>query len=218
MFSWKTRISQDPIYYRAVYIMQAIAVLAVIAGLFLPWWSGDEPANAFDLMRRSLDKVLDRNPAIIIEPLGVLWLLWPALIICGMRAFTGVQVQPVTYHRLALVAWLAAMLALAHFYINFGDKDLSIHSPLQAGAIDDGFWLTGSSTAILGLLMLAEWLLDQGEPDAFTTAPGRAGPVDDAERLWRGEYLTCPYCGMLNEPGSKKCYNCGNLLFDFEDE
>jgi hypothetical protein len=46
-------------------------------------------------------------------------------------------------------------------------------------------------------------------------ASGPTAPVDDAERLWRGEYQTCPYCGMMNEPGAKSCYSCHNLLFDF---
>jgi RNA polymerase-binding transcription factor DksA len=42
--------------------------------------------------------------------------------------------------------------------------------------------------------------------------------VTDAERLWKGDYQTCPHCGMLNEPGARTCYNCQNLLFSFDQK
>lgn len=216
MFDWKTTTNRDS-YFRVVYVMQGLAVIAASAGLFLAWWRGSETANAIDLMRRSLDKLIDRDPDILAEPLGVLWFIWPVLFVSAMRSFSGVLVQPVTYRRLALAAWAVAALALAHFYINFTDEDLVAGSALVEGYIQFGFWVTAVATAFLGVLILVEFPL--GHQDTlFVVKEKTGGPVEDAERLWRGEYLTCPYCGMLNKPGVRKCYNCHNLLFDFRDD
>ena len=87
------------------------------------------------------------------------------------------------------------------------------HSPLKDGVIDSGFWLTGSSTALLGGLIIAEGLI-KPQDDPFAGQPPSSGPVDDAARIWEGDYQTCPFCGMLNDPQARKCYNCNNLLFN----
>lgn len=217
MFDRKARRNLDP-YFHVLYAMQLIAVIATAAGLFLAWWGGPQTQTltAFDLLNQSVDKLHTRKPSIFIQPLVVLWLIAPSIAVSAVRSFTGVLVAPVWYRRLALAVWGIAALALAHFYINYG-HELTPDSPLKNGHIQIGFWLTGSSTAILGLLILAEGIIkppDTWAVQGFVTG----GPVDDAERLWRGEYLTCPHCGMLNELGARSCFNCHNILFDFRDE
>jgi len=216
VFEYKVRRNLDP-YFRAVYIMQCIAVLAMVAGLFLVWWNGSESGlTALDILNQSTKELRARHPSVIGQPLMVLWALLPCILVGGLRAITGVMVTPVWYRRLALVAWVLALLALAHFYINYGNE-LYKHSPLKDGEIGIGFWLTTSSTVIVGLLILSEYVIR--EPDRTWIVQGPAeGPVHDAERLWRGEYITCPHCGMLNELDAKACYNCKNLLFSFRDE
>ncbi len=216
MFEFKVKRNLDP-YFRAVYIMQLIAVIAITAGLFLVWWDGHmSTLTALDILDQSTVELRARNPRVIGQPLMVLWALLPCIVIGGLRAITGVLVTPVWYRRLALVAWGLALLALAHFYVNYG-SELDEHSPLKEGSIGIGFWLTTSSTVILGLLILAEYVIR--EPDRTWMVQGPSGgPVQDAERLWRGEYLTCPHCGMLNDLDAKACYNCKNLLFSFHDD
>jgi hypothetical protein len=218
VFSWKVKPNLDP-YWRAVYIMQAIGALAVFGGLFLVWWHGPEIEHltAFNLLSRSLDDLRDRNPKIVAQPLVVLWLLWPNILISAVRGITGIVVAPVWYRKLALAAWAAAMGALIHFYLNYGNQ-LAADSPLKEGRIGVGFWLTASSTVILGLLILAESVIREPDLSWMPPPPSSKGPVSDAERLWRGEYITCPHCGTLNELGSKTCYNCRNLLFDFRGD
>jgi hypothetical protein len=213
VFDWKSRQNLDP-YYRAVYILQFFAALAMVAGFFLIWWdspNGDQ--RAYDLLARSVKQLRERDPAVIGQPLVVLWLLVPAWMISALRGFTGLLVTPVSYRKLALVAWVAALLALGHFYVSYG-AELEDRSPLKDGVIDIGFWLTGSSTVLLGALILTEGLIKPRD-DPFANQPLTSGPVDDAERIWEGNYQTCPYCGMLNDPQARKCYNCNNLLFQF---
>jgi len=213
VFSWKTKRNLDP-YFRVLYGMQMIAVLATIAGLGLVWWDGAaiEPQTAFDLLGRSVALIRERDPAVIGQPLVVLWFLMPLLVVAGVRAMIGLAVVPVSFRSLALVAWVLALLVLVHFHVNYGD-DVPPDAPLKEGAIQPGFWLTGSSAVILGLLTLSEFIIR--EPD--TAWASNQGPVDDAERLWRGEYRACPHCGMFNDPQAKTCYNCRGLLFHFDD-
>jgi len=217
MFNWRTRTNLDP-YFRAVYAMQFVAALAAAAGLFLRWWDGPtiDALTAFNLLDRSLRQFRDRDPAVITQPLGVLWLLGPAILAGALRGFTGLLVVPVWYRKLALVAWGVGFLSLAHFYINYG-RQLADDSPLKDGHIQIGFWLTCSSTLLLGLLILTEWLIRPQSDTWAAQGPVEGKPVNDAERLWRGEYLTCPHCGMLHELGARSCFNCHNVLFDFRD-
>ncbi len=216
MFNWRKRDYNLDHYFRAVYIMQYIAVWAVLAGFFLIWWDAEEPRTLLHLLKRSLDLVRNRDPHVIGQPLVVLWLLWPVFFVEVLRGFTGLLVQPVAYRRLALVAWGAAALALAHFYINFGGE-LARNSPLKDGTIGDGFWLTTSSVVILGLLIWVEFMIREPDPLMMRQRPA-SGAVDDAQRLWEGDYQTCPHCGMINEPEARACYNCRNLLFRFDQE
>jgi hypothetical protein len=218
VFNWKVRRNLDP-YFRAVYAMQLIAACAVVAGLFLAWWGGGhgDHLTAFDILDRSTMELRQRKPTGIVQPLVVLWLLWPFVIVAGLRSFTGILVTPVWYRRLTLAAWVPALLALLHFYINFGDQ-VAADSPLKDGHIQIGFWLTASSVVILGLLILAEGTIKEPDDTWAAQGPTGGGPVEDAERLWRGEYQSCPYCGMLNEPQARTCVNCHNLLFNFEDD
>ena len=214
MFSWKTQENLDP-YFRAVYVLQFIAVCCVVGGLFLVWWDGADTFTAFDLLNRSAREVIDRDLAVLGQPLVVLWVIWPSVIVSALRSFTGVLVTPIAFRRWALATWALAMLALAHFFINFGD-DLPERSPLRDGKIQVGFWLTGSSMLILGLLILVEGQIKPKQA-FFDVRQEATGPVNDPERLWRGDFLTCPFCGMLNEPSARTCYNCHNLLFNFDD-
>ncbi|MBN1565216.1 MAG: hypothetical protein JXA10_15330 [Anaerolineae bacterium] len=220
MFDWRNRDHNLDPYFRAVYIVQFIAAWAVLAGFFLIWWNPDHPASdpqtLFHLLDRSLDMLADRDPHLIGQPLIVLWLLWPDLFAGLLRGFTGILVQPVEFRILAAVAWIAAMLTLGHFYINFGEE-LAEKSPLKNGSIGAGFWLTASSVTVLGLLILTEFIIRKPDPTIFRQKPP-SGAVDDAQRLWEGDYQTCPHCGMINEPDARACYNCRNLLFSFGPE
>jgi hypothetical protein len=216
VFNWRDETDTRRPYFRAVYLMQLIAVGVMVTGLFLVWWSGANSQTLFDLLNHSLSKLRARKPSVIADPFALLWLLWPLMIVAGLRGFTGILVSPVSYRRLALLLWVPAMMALAHFYVNFGD-DLPDNSPLKIGAIGLGFWLTGSSAVILGLLMLLEGAIKP--PDRSYLPRGVPhGAVDDAERLRKGDYQTCPHCGMLNEPDARTCYHCRNLLFSFDRE
>ncbi len=211
MFSREAETNLDP-YFRIVYLLEVIAVLATVGGMLLAWWEGQQTFTLFGLLNRSIDELRTRSPHVLAQPLIVLWLVLPSVLVSGLRSITGVLVVPVSYRWLALAVCGVALIALAHFYINFGE-DIPDHSPLKDGTIRAGFWLTTSSTAILALLILSEGAI-KPRRDTFA-ASGPTTTVDDAERIWRGEYQTCPYCGMLNEPGAKSCTNCHNLLFDF---
>ncbi|MBN1680291.1 MAG: hypothetical protein JW966_08355 [Anaerolineae bacterium] len=215
MFSWRVRANVDP-YFRAVYILEFITVLAMLAGMPLAWWESTDSYNVFNLLDVSADQLRNRDPGLLGQPLIVLWLLWPCIFVSGLRSFTGLLVQPVAFRTLALVAWGVALLVLAHFYVNFGDEaaSQSTLSPLRDGDIRAGFWLTISLTALLGLLILLENII-RAPVDPFAGQPKASGPVSDAEKLWRGDYVTCPHCGMLNQPEARSCYNCRNLIFDF---
>lgn len=206
----------DP-YFRALYLLQFVAALAITAGMALTWWSGMRDYSAFDLLGRSINRFKEDRLFAVFQPLLLLWLLWPLVLISLLRGITGILVTPVSYRVLALVLWVVALLVLAHFYINFGDEDLSDQAPLKNGVLAVGFWLTSTSTTLLGLLILAEMVIKPQDVDRF--APhGPATMVDDAERIWRGDYQSCPYCGTLNEPGAKTCYSCHNLLFSITDD
>jgi hypothetical protein len=216
VFSYKVKQNRDP-HYRIVYALEFITVLIALLGLALVWWRGGDTYNAFGLLSRSTAELKERDPNVLGQPLIILWLVWPSILVSGLRSFTGILVTPVSYRMLALSAWIVALGALAHFYINFGMGEISELSPLKDGDLQQGFWVTAVPTAILGLLILGESLLKPGK-DPFIVKDGPSAPVTDAEKLWRGEYLSCPYCGTLNEPGAKTCYACTNLLFNFMDE
>lgn len=200
--------------FQLVYILQLCAVVATFIGMFLIWWEGVDRLTALDLLGRTTGDIERRSPQILGQPLIVLWLLWPSVVVSGLRSFTGILVAPVSYRWLAMIAWLAAMGAVAHFYISFGGEGAS--SPLDDGHIQPGFWLTALATAALGVLLVVEGLIKPRE--VFRGQDDRAPAEVDAESLWRGEYITCPTCGALNRPNAKKCYNCRILLFDFHDE
>jgi hypothetical protein len=216
VFTWKVKDESRLVpIFRTVFFLQLVAVMVIAAGLFLVWWKNGESLSALDLMHKSISRLLKRDVSGTSQPLLVLWLLCPVLIIAGLRAFTGMLVAPVSYHWLALVAWVAAVLALAHFELTFG-SGLPDNSPLEEGKIGIGYWLTGAGVLCLGLLLTVEARIKLPDIPWATQGPVRGGPVDDAERLWQGDYQTCPHCGMLNEPGARTCYNCQNLLFDFD--
>jgi hypothetical protein len=216
VFSWKVRDESKLVpIFRTVHFFQLVAVFTIIAGLFLVWWKSDPMLTAFDLLGKSIARLKDRDVSGAVNPLLVLWLLWPVIVVALLRAITGLMVAPVSYGKLALLLWGVAMLALAHYFITYGDSPPE-NSPLGAGAIGAGFWLTGLAVVILGALLSLETRIKLPERPWAQQGPVRGGPVDDAERLWRGDYQTCPHCGMLNEPGARTCYNCQNLLFDFD--
>lgn len=213
VFSRKQHVSLSR-RFQLVYILQLCAVVAIFIGMFLIWWEGVDRLTALDLLGRTTGDIERRNPQILGQPLIVLWLLWPSVVVSGLRSFTGILVAPVSYRWLAMIAWLAAMGAVAHFYISFGGEGTS--SPLDEGHIQPGFWLTALATAALGVLLVVEGLI---KPREVIRNPNDRAPAEvDAESLWRGEYITCPFCGALNRPNAKKCYNCRILLFDFDDE
>lgn len=217
MFNWQARRQNLDPTFRAVYALQFGAALALLAGLFLVWWQstvGDE--TAFDLLERSLSMLRARDPNLIGQPLIGLWLIAPALLIGLLRGLTGLLVTPVSYRILALVACGALFFALAHYWISFGST-LEEHAPLKDGRIGIGFWLSGAAAAILLLLLLTEGLIRPTE-DPFRGQRETGGPVDDVERLWQGDYQTCPHCGMLNQPGARRCFQCNNLLFSFREK
>jgi hypothetical protein len=216
VFSWKVRDESKLVpIFRTVHFLQFVAVITITAGLFLVWWKSDPALTAFDLFGRGITRLKNRNVSGAINPLLVLWLLWPLIVVSLLRAITGLMVAPVSYRWLALLLWGAAVLALAHFFVTYNDR-LPENAPLDAGAIGTGFWLTAMSIVILGPLVALESRIRLPDRPWEQQSTVRGGPVDDAERLWRGDYQTCPHCGTLNEPGARSCYNCQNLLFDFE--
>lgn len=216
MFSYKVKQNRDP-YYRVAYALEFITVIMAVIGLALVWWQGGDSYNAFGLLSRSTDELEARSPNALGQPLIVLWLIWPSILISGIRSFTGILVTPVSYRVAALIACVIALGALAHFYINFGGSEMPERSPLEAGSLQTGFWVTAAPMLLLGLLILSESLL-KPRRDPFIIQQSPTAPVTDAEKLWRGDYTSCPYCGTLNEPAAKSCYNCHNLLFNFEEE
>ena len=207
MFERDTGPVLDP-YFRAVYLMQIIAVFATLAGMGLAWWRGEVDYSAYRLLNFTLMPLREGDPAVVGQPFLVLWLIVPSLVVSGLRGMTGVIVAPVTLRRLALAVWIVSVLSLVHFIINFGPPATD-RAVLGYGTIQPGFWLTVSSTVILGMLIASEWVIRPPLPREA------ARPLDDAGRIWRGEYQTCPHCGMLNEPDAKACVNCSNLLFNF---
>jgi hypothetical protein len=216
VFSWKVKDESKLVpIFRTVFLLQLAAAITITAGLFLVWWDSEESLSALDLLNKSIARLLERNVTGASHPLLVLWLLCPIVVITMLRAITGILVAPVSYHWLAMITWGAALLALVHFWITFGG-DLPDNSPLEEGTLGGGYWLDGAAIVILGLLLTAEARIRLPDNPWATQGPVHGGPVADAERLWRGDYQTCPHCGMLNEPGSRTCYNCQNLLFDFD--
>lgn len=197
-------------YFRAVYGMQVVAVLSTLGGMALAWWNGAVHYSALDLLNLALSPLAARDSALTGQPLIVLWLLVPSLAVSGLRGVTGMLVTPVAYRWLALVLCGISGLVLAHFYLNTGAVAVS-RDGLDAGSLGPGFWLTGSSSVILGLLILAEWTI---RPPLSAFAPGGGPPpTDDPARRWQGGYQSCPSCGVLNPPDARRCYNCRRLLF-----
>jgi hypothetical protein len=217
MFSWKKVDDSINPRLRFLHVLQLIAVLSFFVGICLAWWRSDHTSSALNLMGRSIKVFIKRDYLSVGEPLLVLWLLWPLMVVGLLRAITGIMVAPVSYRRLALATWGAALLALGHFYINF-HHGAPADSMLHGGTMQRGFWLAAVSASILGVLILAENVFTRPPLDRFAKQEViSSGAVEEAERLWRGDYQSCPYCGMLNEPGAKTCYNCRNLLFNFLD-
>jgi hypothetical protein len=201
---------------KVVYMLQVVAAISMLLGLCLSWWhSGSHHYNALNLFGRSLDLLEQRSFRLMAQPLIVLWLLWPAIIAGVLRGATGIVVPLVSFWRHMVACWIIALLVLIHFHLSFGAEQREIESPLANGSIDIGYWLTASSTALLGLLVIIEGMLtphhDQWMPQE------KPQPVTD-DQLWSGEYKSCPYCGMLNDPKSRACYNCHNLLFNFKEK
>jgi len=56
------------------------------------------------------------------------------------------MVPPVSFGWLGLLMWVLAVLPLVHFYVTFGDE-LPDRSPLDAGSIGVGYWLTVMAVA-----------------------------------------------------------------------
>jgi len=201
------------LYFQAVYALQLAAVVGMFAGMFLIWWEGLDRLTALDLLGQTTGTIAQRSPQILGQPLLVLWLVWPSIVVSGLRSFTGLLVAPVSFRWLAVAAWVAALGAIVHFYISFGGDAGA--SPLHEGEIRPGFWLTALATIALGGLLAVESRLKPRA--AIPGVDDRRQPVTDAESLWRGDYLPCPYCGTLNRRRAKTCCGCGILLFDFED-
>lgn len=217
MFDWKQQVHNAWMtrYVRLLHAMQLVAVGCMIAGFFLVWWDARDPQSYWDLLNRSTHELRARDPNFIGQPLMVLWFLWPVLIASTLRGLTGILVTPVWYRRLALVAWVLALLSLGHYYINWGE-DLPERSPLRDGVIGIGFWLTLSSAAILGVLILAEWFFRDPDEGTIFAAQETVRNQDEATAkgpAWQDEFVTCPYCGMLNDRRAEACMSCGNVLF-----
>ncbi len=107
MFAWKVKDESKLVpLFRTVYFLQLVAVLTMVVGLFLVWWNSDQSLNAFDLFDRGITRLMDRDRTGTINPLLVLWLLWPVLLISGLRGLIGLMVPPVSFGWLALVAWV----------------------------------------------------------------------------------------------------------------
>jgi hypothetical protein len=201
---------------KAVYMLQLVAAISMLLGLCLSWWeSGSHHYTALRLFQRSLDLLEERSVSPLFQPTLALWLLWPVIIGSVLRGATGMIVPLVSFRRQIQVFWFFAMLVLIHFYISFGAEQRDVQPSAADGSIDIGYWLTCSSTILLGMLLLIEWILTP-RVDKWQLK-GTIKPITD-DQLWSGEYRSCPYCGMLNNPKAKSCYNCRNLLFNFKDK
>ena len=208
MFERDAGPNLDPVF-RTVYLMQTVTVAAILAGMGLAWWRGEADYSAYRLLNLSIYPLREGDPAVVGQPFLLLWLMIPSLLVSGLRGMTGMIVSPVTFRRVAQAVWFVAVLSLAHFYVNFGALAAD-RVALGEGTVRPGYWLTVTSTAILGALIASEWAI---RPPL--AREGASRPMDDAERIWRGDYQTCPYCGTLNEQDAIACINCNNLLFNF---
>ncbi len=215
MFGWKSRGGAVEPVFRRVYALEAVAALAMLAGFALVWWQGHDPETAFNLFDRGSRELRHRDPRFVFQPLLVLWLMWPSLVISGVRGLTGIVVQPVSFRWLAQTMWGISVLPLVHFYLNYRES-IPEFSPLQDGSIGTGFWITGGAVILLGGALLIESLIH--EPEDWGAPPPVTLPADEAQVLWDGKYLACPVCGMLNDPQARTCASCRSLLFNFEPE
>ncbi len=201
---------------KAVYMLQLVAAISMLLGLCLSWWeSGSHHYTALRLFQRSFDLLEEHSVSPLFQPTLALWLLLPVMIGSVLRGATGMIVPFVSFGRQMLVFWFIAMLVLIHFYISFGAEQRDIQPSLADGSIDIGYWLTSTSTILLGVALITEQVLTP-RLDKWLHK-GVIKPVTD-DQLWAGAYRSCPYCGMLNDPKAKSCYNCRNLLFNFKDK
>lgn len=196
---------------RAIYALQLAAALVAFGCTFAVWWRGPVAFTLWELLSRTLAQLEARSPDLLGQPLITLWLLLPAAGVGVLRGMAGALVAPVGYFRLAIAAVLAAVFALAHFYVAFG-RGAPADSALAEGAVRPGYGLAVAANGLLALLVAAE-LLARPRRRRFEPRERVHGLVDDLERLRRGDFRACPHCGAANEPAARRCGRCTMLLF-----
>ncbi len=192
-------------YFRMTYGMQAIAAINVLIAIFLPWHT--EFGSATDLLARPFE-----NWSFPVSLFNVWWLMWlipPIVLLSIIRGLSGIFNYEVPFQRTSLTLSGVASLAMAWFYISFGDKSTSGFRQ-TFGELQFGYWLTLSSLILLIILIIVEINLPEHDPEILRIS--RLAP-DDPERIWKGHYRSCPYCGSPNDPQVKRCNACGITLF-----
>jgi len=192
-------------YYLRVYAIQLIAALMMQAAIPLRWHT-EHGAGA-----RVLQKALDTrlafgladpfNPDYI--PVSQWWIVWCIVGIggvFGLRAAVGfLLLRLETNPRLIGALVLLMLLAFGWYLANFYDEILL------------GFWAELFAAITLILALGLEHILPSDSPQERRL---QALPLDHPERIAAGYYVTCPYCGEINEFGEKACWRCQTYLPD----
>ncbi|NLX08639.1 MAG: hypothetical protein GXY36_03200 [Chloroflexi bacterium] len=200
---------------RVVYLLQLAAVLTMAVGMTLVWWQDTGTLTALDLLERSTRELQERSGRVIGQPLLVLWLLVPVIIVAASRSVAGLLVTPVSLWWLALATWLLALLAVSHFLIAFGGE-LPAEAPLLPGTIQPGYWLTALAVIALGVLLVGEVVFRPRRVDRFMTPPPKVSLVEPEPVEEESRYINCPYCGALNVHDASVCLQCQNVLVNLD--
>lgn len=185
--------------------MQTIAALNVLVAIFLPWHT--QFGSATDLMARPFEDF--HFPLGFVDVWWLMWLLPPIIILSILRGLSGMFNYEVPYRRQSFILSGVASLAMAWFYINFGDENQAGFTQ-TFGELEFGYWLTLSSLILLIALLVVESNLPERDPKLVRISRLAS---DDPERLWEGHYKSCTYCGSPNDPDAKRCGYCGITLF-----
>lgn len=183
------------VYYRLTFGLELVSALSMLVALFLPWHS--IAGTAFDIFQRPMKDFY--------FPYGffnVWWLMWGVLPIIGLtiiRGANGLFMQHREGERWAWGFCLLAAVAMGWLY-GVGDQ---AHLWAEANPhLQQGFWLTISSLALLGVLIWSEGFLPVKEGRGYEVE------FEDEDAKMR----VCGYCGSPNDWNARRCGFCGIML------